>query len=82
MMTDESLINFYPNPSKGIFQYPNESNVPWTIRVYDAQGRKLETKENQTENPISLNLQSYSAGMYTIVMQFNSSIVTRKVMVE
>ena len=82
MMTDESLINFYPNPSKGIFQYPNESKVPWTIRVYDAQGRKLETKENQTENPINLNLQSYSAGMYTIVMQYKSSIVTKKVMVE
>ena len=82
MMTDESLINFYPNPSKGIFQYPNESNVPWIIRVYDAQGRKLETKENQTENPISLNLQSYSAGMYTIVLQYKSSIVTKKVMVE
>lgn len=82
MMVDESLINFYPNPSKGIFQYPNESNVPWTIQVYDAQGRKLVTQENQTENPISLNLQSYSAGMYTIVMQYKSSIVTKKVMVE
>jgi len=82
IVTDESLINFYPNPSKGIFQYPNESNIPWNIRVYDAQGRKLETKANQTENPINLNLQIYSSGIYTIVLQYKSTIITKKVMLE
>lgn len=82
MMHDESLTQYYPNPGKGEFNYPNPQNIPWTIQVYNAEGKKVLRLENQNSNPVQLNLQERGPGLYTITMQYKSAVITKKVMVE
>lgn len=82
MMHDESHTQYYPNPGKGEFNYPNPQNTPWTIQVYNAEGKKVLRLENQNSNPVQLNLQERGPGLYTITMQYKSTVITKKVMVE
>jgi len=73
-------IEIYPNPSKGILYLRNAPKGS-RIKLINSLGQELmnmETADAQT----TVNLNQFADGIYTIILEANGGIVTRKMLLE
>lgn len=69
-------ITIFPNPSNGIVHINNNSdNV--IIDIFDASGRKMDSLTINQRNR-SLNMSSYSKGIYFFTIKNNNRTITKK----
>lgn len=77
----QSLV--YPNPANEVLYIKMETNIVsnGTITLLDLEGKEVKTTSIQSGNGIqqfTLDIASLSAGMYTVRIQTNEGISTRK----
>ena len=77
----QSIYNVYPNPTKGVFTIKLDATEKHDITINNALGK---TVYSSTINDVmtTINLSSYSKGVYTIELKNNSSTYVEKVIVE
>ncbi len=85
---NESLkVNIYPNPAKdaAVIDYNTAFDGNVTVSVVDLSGRTVYTNTfaNQTagNNKVELNTSDFNAGVYQVVINANSSTVTKKLVI-
>lgn len=72
----------YPNPSNGIVYIKTEQNSDASIKVFDVTGKIIyETNFSNTEL-FELNLTNQSKGIYTIQVQLEQSVYTKKLVID
>jgi ELWxxDGT repeat protein len=76
----KQTIEIYPNPSSSIL---NISNVPQgsRIKLINTLGQVLVNKES-ADAQTTLDVSRFSNGLYTIILEADGGIVTRKVLIE
>jgi hypothetical protein len=76
----------YPNPAKGqvIIQQYSDKRDPFSMEVYDCNGRILVRKNENSYSPmlLKLDLSSYSTGYYFITITTKHSVETTKVLLQ
>ncbi len=73
-------IEIYPNPNKGIL-YLNNTPKGSRIKLINALGQELmnmDTDDTQT----TLDLSHFAHGIYTIILEADGGMVTRKIVLE
>ena len=86
IMQEYSLGKAYPNPFNPvtIIPYSIPATGPVTIKIFDLNGRELETLLQGTQNPGSYHLEwnatSYSSGVYFIIMASDHYTKSQKLM--
>ena len=70
-----------PNPTSGKISVflPEQEEKPNTINIIDALGQKIYSKYNVNENVLSIDLNNYSDGIYSIVFLFKDRIDTKTI---
>ena len=68
----ESSLNIYPNPSNGKFYLSEAADI---IFVLNSEGKKIMNLKSTSE----INLKNYPKGNYIIIIQTNSFVITKKV---
>ncbi|MEC7260197.1 MAG: T9SS type A sorting domain-containing protein, partial [Bacteroidota bacterium] len=68
----ESSLNIYPNPSNGKFYLSEAADI---IVVLNSEGKKIMNLKSTSE----INLKNYPKGNYIIIIQTNSFVITKKV---
>ena len=81
-INNENSIQVYPNPSSGIvfikFAQANPTTI--TITVLNSLGQEVQTASYpQNQQPISLNLENYEAGLYWIRVHQGNAILTKPI---
>lgn len=82
-----TAIGVYPNPAENYaiigIQLQKESHV--SLHVYDLSGKAVYSNETELvgagQNEITINTSRFAAGVYTIVVQTNNSILRDKLVV-
>lgn len=77
----QSIFNVYPNPTNGVFTIELDATEKHDITVNNALGQ---TVYSSTINDVitTINLSSYSKGVYTVELKNNNSTYVEKVIVE
>jgi poly(beta-D-mannuronate) lyase len=71
-----SIVNLYPNPTKGIFEInmPSVSQQEVNISVYDMHGRKVSEKVyDVTDGKVQLDLVDQPTGVYFVKLTTNGT---------
>lgn len=82
---DQTQIECYPNPARGTieisFTIPSDGIV--NLAIYDIQGREvarlIDGKKSAGRHQIELEAQGLAAGIYLSRLEFDSEVVTRKI---
>lgn len=76
-----NTLTLSPNPAKNFFQINGSSNQPFSITIYDVQGRIID-KQNQVFMGQHINTEKLSQGIYFINAKTQNVIQTLKLIVE
>jgi hypothetical protein len=77
----QSIFNVYPNPTNGVFTIELDATEKHDINVINALGQTVYS--STTDDVITtINLSSYSKGVYTVELKNNSATYLEKVIVE
>jgi hypothetical protein len=80
VLGDDSGVNIYPNPSKGIFKILLEnSDVPAAISVMDINGKKVVASYQIQTSDAALDLRSYPNGIYFVKIRQGEDIYTKRI---
>ena len=82
----QTLVNIMPNPANNYVNINLYANVSYQAKIslIDNAGRKIlvqNEKLNKGYNNISLPLEKYSEGMYTIVIETPSGKINRRLII-
>jgi hypothetical protein len=77
--TDGTLLSFYPNPSHGQI-YVSAASDNALVQIFDIHGKLLLRKEISGLNE-SLDLQSYSKGIYLLKITNGKSSATKRLVI-
>jgi len=79
----ENLNNLilYPNPNNGNFTIEN-LDINSIIEIYNTNGVLIKRITDNQESKVFINLQDITAGLYFIHFKNNSSVISRKIIIE
>ena len=85
-ITQEDLINIYPNPSNGIFSIQSSEKIS-AIEIINVLGEKIysldpSTSLRVTNQKAEINLSKQPKGIYFIKINSENEITTRKIIIE
>jgi hypothetical protein len=83
IISDEQVVNLYPNPSPGIFNIKiGKSNVSqYNVSVFNSKGKRvLQGKYNS--NLMKINMRGYVSGIYYIKVEFDGKEVIKKLVLD
>nr|MCR5013802.1 T9SS type A sorting domain-containing protein [Bacteroidales bacterium] len=73
----DGAVSLFPNPAKDKVQILG--NGIQTVKVYNAMGQLLHAEDCANAEQVTLNLGSYSAGVYTVsVVTANGQTINKK----
>lgn len=78
----ENEFSVYPNPSNGIFNFSYNGGESLSVKVVDVNGKTIYSNMLNNNSNGVIDLNSYSKGMYLIVLNNGSSVVTKKIIKE
>ena len=85
LLDEEELQEFsiYPNPNNGQFTVQLEiEDTPLTLKVYDALGKEVYSRDlKDEEDLLNMDLQGITPGIYSVVLEGSSQVITRKLIV-
>lgn len=87
-LNESVKVNIYPNPANetAVVDYNTAFDGNVTISVVDMNGRTIYTTQvaNQAagNNKVELNVNNFDSGVYQVVIEANSSTVTKKLIVK
>jgi hypothetical protein len=75
-----SIINLFPNPSKGIINISGVMNTDYNISIYDINGKRIIYKTVKSND--IMNLSGYDKGLYLIkIKDTKHNIVVNKMLI-
>ena len=84
-LIDTNIENFqiYPNPTndKIFIDLKNQSNKPYSIRIYDVKGSLIFDKKESFNNEV-INLNKLKSGIYFITLKSEQKKVTKKLIIQ
>jgi len=83
----QQSIKIFPNPNNGEFVLQTSENIKWLhVRIVDQKGLVVYADENQQPfmagNTRTINLMNEAKGIYTILLQSDTSIDSRKLVLQ
>lgn len=75
-VADLNALEFYPNPTQGVFNIKGVSGNSLKVKVYNVTG--IIVYENDSLNEGSIDLSSYSRGMYFVEIQWEQQTIIKK----
>lgn len=73
-------FNLYPNPSNNIINITNSENIGVEeIKLYDINGKLIETKTYDMESTIQLDVSAFAAGTYLLHIYTTDGTAVKKV---
>lgn len=75
------IISIYPNPTSNYLNIQMENNFPYHFSIFDMNGRLVVTKKEVIGTEI-IDVNSYSNGTYSLIIQQDSQIVKKLFVVE
>jgi hypothetical protein len=83
----QQLISVFPNPSNGEFTLQTFEDLKWlNIRIVDQKGRVIFADESRKPlyvgNPRTINIGHAGTGVFTLLLQSDSAIDTRKLVTQ
>jgi hypothetical protein len=86
LINDEAGFNIYPNPVKDQFALVFDKPVlgEMTIRIIDMTGKEVYTKNSDSFGISNTYIQtsSWNSGLYSVIIETNEGIMTRKMIVQ
>ncbi len=79
---DDSTMQIFPNPGKGLFNIEFGSTIDGSLTVYNSLGVVVFKKENFTFSKYLLDLTFLKSGVYYILISTNDKSFTKKLIVE
>jgi hypothetical protein len=82
---DEDGLNellVYPNPSNGIVYIKTEQNSDASINVFDVTGKIIYERYFSNTELFELNLTNQSKGIYTVQVQLDRGVFTKKLVID
>lgn len=73
---ESSQFSVYPNPVKDIARILSATDTTYDVQIYDSYGRCVNTIEGVTKRECEIDMSSYSAGVYFLKMNSNSTTET------
>ncbi|MDX1651996.1 MAG: T9SS type A sorting domain-containing protein [Brumimicrobium sp.] len=74
------MVNVYPNPAKDILVVDyGQPMSEMTVKLYDANGRLVAEYVSKNENKTVIDVSEIAKGIYTLVLQNENGLMTRKV---
>ena len=67
-------INLYPNPANKTLNIDFETDSEFTIRIFDMQGKEVAKKSNSK----TIDVSSYSNGIYMLQILSNEGVATKR----
>lgn len=78
----ENEFSVYPNPSNGIFNFSYNGVETLNVKVIDVNGKTIYTNILNNNSNGVINLHDYSKGIYLIVLNNGSTVITKKIIKE
>jgi len=72
-LENSNLLKIFPNPTNGIINIAFELENNYVIKIYDVSNKLVFSKENTKE----INLSTYDAGVYMIVLSTNDLVIKK-----
>lgn len=83
---DESIINIYPNPSKGVLNIDikNSASKNNSMVIYDIMGKIIKQLELENSSDIidTINLKDLNPGIYFLKLKLGEKILSKKIILE
>jgi hypothetical protein len=79
--TNNQPLEIYPNPTTGNLNIRSEGNPIQSILVYDLSGKLLFSKQGLDEDQLSMDLSSFSNGIYRVNILTKSGLSVRKIVI-
>ncbi len=70
----------YPNPTTGVVNFDNLGKSFSKIELFDAQGHLLKSRQGSQTKTIDLS--NYPVGLYLLMLEFDHTKITKKIMKE
>jgi len=80
LIRENIKVNFYPNPSNGVFNIINEGNDIETITVFDVSGRVVFYNDNNVTGTNLIDLSNKSDGTYIIELTTGSGKYAQRIL--
>ncbi len=78
---EETYFNVFPNPSNGIFYISGDIENIDRIQIFDASGKSVFVTGKAEQNPVQIDLNQLSKGMYNILIFMGDKVISKKVIV-
>lgn len=75
--TPSNTITLYPNPSNNVITVGSRDLIK-SLKVYDAQGRMIESHSGTNESTDTVNVSAWNAGTYFLKIETPTGTVNRK----
>ena len=75
-------IRVFPNPTKGFLNMEissGEENCCYDFTLYSSSGQKLLNKKQIGNRNVSLDLSTYSTGIYILILKYGEEVVQYKI---
>lgn len=75
-------IRVFPNPTKGFLNMEissGEENCCYDFTLYSSSGQKLLNKKQIGNGNVSLDLSTYSTGIYILILKYGEEVVQYKI---
>lgn len=79
---NQCKIRVFPNPTKGFLNMEissGEENCCYDFTLYSSSGQKLLNKKQIGNGNVSLDLSTYSTGIYILILRYGEEVVQYKI---
>jgi len=76
------VADIYPNPASELLNVEFQNVEDWLISLTDVNGKVVYTSNNDKETIITVNVSSFSAGVYLLQLTSEKSFVNKKIIIQ
>ena len=79
---DNSDFNIYPNPTNGLFMISTNNDEACTVSVSNVLGQEIIQINYDGSSPLSIDLDNYDTGIYTVKLSYPNKITTKSIVLQ
>jgi hypothetical protein len=75
-------FNIYPNPTNGLFVISTEDKNTCIVSITNVLGQEIISLNHDGLNPLTIDLNNYESGIYTVKLSYKDKISTKSIILE
>ena len=79
---DNSDFNIYPNPTNGLFMISTNNDEACIVSVSNVLGQEIIQINYDGSSPLSIDLDNYDTGIYTVKLSYPNKISTKSIVLQ